>query len=441
MKKELRTAGKAIVITIVITLINLGLLVLAFCLPTQTMRQHLAESYPLIESESQYMQWAQGYTSSMMDFWSEYTLYGAAINEDAQGNAFERAMMMWYIDTPGLERDKAVEQYARYPEEHFELTAYPRYWNGAVIIMKFLLLVFTLPDIRMLNMFLNLTLLAVVIALMAKKNMVLELICFITTVFFINPITMIFSVMFSAEYIPMLVSIIAILLVGKWIDSKEGGWEIFFAITGCVVSFFSFLSSPFIALGIPLVFLLWVTNEKAAVKKVAFSSCYWAVSYGITWGVKWIVCTLFTSYNLLADVFNRVDIYENAENAENSGTTLIERFMHNFWVYKTPAFMILYVLAIIFIIVVIYSWRKSGRLRETVQKNAAATGNKADVVAGYVLVALIPFVITIALGNGYAYNHYFMAHRNFSITVLASLCIIWKLIVYLSDLRNHKYKH
>ncbi len=427
--KTLLIAGKAIIMVIILTLINCGLLVLSFCLPTAPMRSHVAQSYPLIDEEHQYLQWDQGYASSKLDFWSEYTLYGAAINEDAEGSAFEKAMMMWYIDPPGVDRDKAVEQYARDAESSFDLTAYPRYWLGAVMIMKVLLLVFTIPDIRMLNMFLQIALLAVVVYLMTKKNMAVELILLMTAIFFINPVTMSYSVKFSVEYVPMLISIILILLYGEKIDKIPGGWNYLFAILGSIVSFLCMLSSPLIALGIPLAVMVWCTNRVNVTKRVIANSCYWAGAYALTWAMKWIMCTLFTSYNLIANVIDRMDVYENVDNIENAGTPLVERFSRNLGVYKTPAFITLLVVAIVFLIVAIIIKGKRVRLEDIHGIEGCRNKNKVDVIIGYVLIACIPLAIVVALGNGYAYEHYYMAHRQFAISVLALLCIL-KEIMY-----------
>ncbi|MCR5024250.1 MAG: hypothetical protein K6A90_07970 [Lachnospiraceae bacterium] len=85
MKNKFLLVTKLLLAVIILTLINCGLLVFAFTLPTGRMRKHVAESYPLIEAEHPYLQWDQGYTNSMMDFWSEYNEYGMAINEDSEG--------------------------------------------------------------------------------------------------------------------------------------------------------------------------------------------------------------------------------------------------------------------------------------------------------------------------------------------------------------------
>ena len=381
----------------------------------------MAESYPLIEAEHPYLQWDQGYTTSMMDFWSEYTEYGMAICEDSEGSAFEQAMFMRYIDTNGLPRDESVELYARYPDEYFELGEYPRYWNGIVIFYKLLLLFFTIPDIRMINMFLQISLLIIVIYLMTKKNMERYIVHFATTILFINPVTMLMSVKYAAEYVPMLLSIIVILLFGEKIQKVDGGFNTFFAISGCITSFFCMLSFPAIVLGIPLFFLVWINEEKNITRTVVEKSFFWTIGYGVTWALKWIICTLFTSYNLLENAFNQMSYYEG-EQAENA--SIIERLMHNLWAYYLPTYLLLFLVAIILIAEITCILLKKSA---DVYKNTSTTNNKkgiCDKLFGYFLLACIPVVMIIVLGNGYAYKHYFMAHRNLSIAVMAGLCFV-----------------
>ncbi len=431
MKKNFITFGKSILVVSILTIINMCLLIGAFCLPTSPMRKHLADSYPLIEAEHPYLQWDQGYTSSMLDGWSEFTLYGIAINEDAPGTAFEKAMMMYFIDTYGLDRDASVLQYARYPDEYFEQSIYPRYWNGVVIFMKLLLLFFNIPDIRMINMFIQFALLAWIIALMVHNGLHKHLVPFITAILFINPITMAMSVVFSAEYYPMLISIIVILIYGKEIDKLEGGWKIFFAVVGAVTSFFCFLSSPGITLGVPLVVLLWFLGEKNVTKTVISSSLYWVGGYALTWVIKWIICTLFTEHNLIENAINQMTMYEDTANPGNSGASFIDRLMKNLWVYKTPAFILLFAAAVVLTVVMAFVYMK----KKDDQRDVIAAGSKMELldrIIGYGLVAMIPFAILIGLGNGYAYVHYFMAHRQLSIAALAALCVVNVLVMSLS---------
>lgn len=426
IKNELCIAGKALAIVVGITLFNALLLVLSFLLPTSVMREHVAESYPLVESESRYLQWNQGYTNSQMDFWSEYTEYGMAINEDSPGSIFEQAMLMRFIDTEGFDRDKAVINYARYKEEPFSTQQYARYWHGIVLVMKALLLFFTIPDIRMLNMFLNIGLLAIALYQMIKADLKEYLIPFITAILFINPVTMLMSVIFSAEYVMMLLAVIMILVCGDKIDKLSGGWSIFFAVLGAITVFFSELSSPAITLGIPAAVLLWRNLHRNVTKTVLNSTFYWGSAYVVAWMIKWIMCTLFTPYNLIKDAFGTIVEYEDYEVIE---ATVIERIMRNLWPYYTPAFKTLFLLAVILTIILTFRGNyvfKAYRLE---------ISKKWDVIIGYTIIAAIPFGMIICMGTGYAYVHFYMSHRQLAMTVISALCIL-KYMVELLRSRN-----
>ena len=153
MKNQVKILLKSIAIVIFVTLLCMLMLVGSFMLPTNRMRQNVADSYLLIEDEEPYLEWDTYYLTTRMDFWSEYTEYGMAINGDSEGSPFEQAMYMRFIDTEGRPRDVSVKDYARDPDAYFEQGEYPRYWNGVVIFYKILLLFFTIPDIRIINMF------------------------------------------------------------------------------------------------------------------------------------------------------------------------------------------------------------------------------------------------------------------------------------------------
>ncbi len=419
MKNYLKISLRALLITIGLTLINCILLVLSFCLPTGIMREHVAESVPLIDSEEMYLRWDWGYTTTQVDGQSEYNIYGMAINEDSEGSAIEKAMFLWYPDGEDMPRDDAIAAYARHDDVHFDYRTYTRYWNGSVMFLKLLLLLFSIQDIRMINFFIQITLLLVIIWLMAKQNMDKFILPFIAGILFINPFTMVLSVKYSAEYYPMLFCILIILLLGEKIEDVFGGWEILFAITGAITSFFSMLSFPGIALGIPILFVLWKRKEKNAFATVIRLSAFWGVSYGVTWSMKWVIGTCTTSYNFLGDAISQMFKYQG----NNTVTaTPIERFMRTLWCIYNPVyvmyFLIMCVLVVAFTLVLVNKTDCNGA------NNLGDAVGFSKLLVAYTVIALIPFFIIFVLGNGYAYVHAYMAHRHYAISVTAVLCII-----------------
>lgn len=420
ISKVFNGIGKAIVLSVVITLINCIILVASFILPTEKMRAHVAESVPLINSEEMYLRWDWGYNTTQVDGQSEYDLYGMAINEDAPGNIIERAMFMWYPDGENLPRNEAVAAYARKDDVHFDLRPYTRYWNGSVIFIKLLLLKFTIQDIRMINFFVQMSLLLVIIWLMARQGMDRFIVPFIAGILFINPFTMALSVKYAAEYIPMLLCILTIVMFGDRIEKRLCGWELLFAITGSVTAFMCMLSFPGITLGMPLLVLLWRNKEQKASLTVIKLSAYWGVAYAITWSMKWIIGTMSTSYNFLEDAFNQMFKYQGDNTAVASP---MERLIHTLWCIYNPVYVLLF-LGLGVIAVVLY-------VKISKEEDTGITsdgGNTLDKLIAYGIIAIIPMVIILGLGNGYAYVHAYMAHRHYAISVTAGICILELLV-------------
>lgn len=416
MKRWGKIVLKTLLTIVGLTLLNCVLLVLSYCLPTGTMRQHVAESAPLIESEDLYFRWDWGYTTTQVDGQSEYDLYGMAINEDAESSAIEKAMFMLYPDGENLPRNEGVMAYARKDNIHFDLRPYTRYWNGSVIFIKLLLLKFTIHDIRMLNFFVQITLLLVIVWLMARQKMDKYMIPFFAGIIFINPFTMALSVKYASEYIPMLLSILSILVFGDRIEKKQGGMEMLFAITGSVTAFMCMLSFPGIALGMPLLILTWRIRENKALATVLRMSAFWGIAYAITWSMKWIIGTLTTSYNFLGDAFDQMFKYQGDNTVAASP---IERLIHTLWCIYNPVYVLLFLCLGALSVVLYIKYNKREDTDIVTDK-----GYLIDRLLAYAIIAIIPFVIILGLGNGYAYVHAYMAHRNYAVSVTAGICIM-----------------
>ena len=406
----LKTGVKSLVITIVITIVNCILLILSFYLPTSAMRQHVADSAPMVVLEELYPRWNWQYTTTQVDGQSEYDLFGMAINEDAEGTAIEKAMFMWYPDGENLPRDEGVAEYAKKTDMHYDQRPYTRYWNGSVMFLKVLLLFFTACDVLMINFMLEISILMAIIWLMAKKGLDRFLVPFIATMIFVNPFTMAISVKYSAEYIPMLLAIVVILMFNDRIDKITGGWNMLFAVVGAITAFLSMMSFPGITLGIPLLMLIWVHNEKNITKTVIVNSIYWVGAYAVAWSMKWIIGTIATDYDFLEDAISQIFGYHS----EGAVSILIERIMRNLWPIYNPVY-VLFFLCIAAITVFVSAKQPVNGM--------SSDKFSIDVVIGYGLLILMPLAIIIGMGNGYAYVHFYMAHRHFAIAVGASLCV------------------
>jgi len=136
---------------------------------------------------------------------------------------------------------------------------------------------------------------------------------------------------------------------------------------------------------------------------------------------------LFTDYDLLKDALERASFYGAGQEEKAS---LIERFMRNVNIYNMPGYRLLFVFAILLVIISVI-----------IRNDRMITSDSrfVDVIFGYVFVLLIPFIIFTVFGNGYSYEHSYMAHRQLAIAVVAFLCIV-RVIVNKCIIGVHEYK-
>jgi hypothetical protein len=226
----------------------------------------------------------------------------------------------------------------------------------------------------------------------------------------------------------MLLAILAILYFYDYVDQL--GWLVFFAMLGAVMAFFSMLSFPLIALGIPLLFKIWCDgiygkSVKNELLDTVVCSGAWGIAYGIAWGMKWIIGTLFTDFDFIGNALGQATGYYGEAEA-----TVIERLFKNVRVIVKWPYLLMFIAAII--IIVVMSHRDKNNTTdagcETKVRNVGRT-NDVKTLLAYIIIMLLPFAMMIALGDGYANTHYWMAYKQLSITAGAGLCIISDFIV------------
>ncbi len=411
----IRDVFKSLCLVIVVTLVNFGLLVATFFLPVDEMRENVARSSELFNYEGVYPHWDTGYKTTKLDGWTEGAVYGMAIYQEG-GSPLTNAILMHYIDAEGEQMPWSMTNYANHADKKYSFPVYGRYWYGTVGILKVLLLMFDVGDIRMFNCILQIALSLLIIIKMVKEGLDGRIVPLLVGIMIIDPISMIMCITYSSDYVPMLLAIIAILYGYDRIE--KFGWMEFFAVLGAVMAFFSMLSFPLIALGIPLLFKIWCDGvygsaQKNQVRDTVVYTGAWGISYGIAWGIKWIIGTLFSDYDFIGNALNQADSYYGQEEV-----TTLARVLKNVMVIRKWPYVLMIVIAIV-IILVMRARKKNGLVA-----NVASGSENGLTIVAYVIIALLPFAMIIVLGNGYANTHYWMAYKQLGITACAGLSIL-----------------
>lgn len=416
MKEKYKFAVQTSICLLTAVIGGFLLLVMAYSLPTQRMRQNVAVSSEQVSSEGGYYQWANGYKNAQSDTYTDASLILNAIYPGS-GNVVKDAMNAPRLLYGDDNNEESVVLAAREePGETHEVN-YGRYWHGSLIFLKPLLLFFDLADIRMMSMILQMGLLFLVIAEMVKRKLEKPLLGFFTAVILLNPISMVMCFCFSVEYMLMLA--VTWFMLHYHEKLMEGyRYYFYFLINGILFVYFNELSFPMIGFAIPLIFYLLLSEEGAA-EKIRKEICYgimWVLGYVALWMGKWILAWIFTGFNYFGEALQQAGRYTSDHATwETENPSVVDRLMKNINVYLKWPYALL-VLAIVAVLAVYVIRRRNHISKENIRQ-----------MLPYFLVTLFPFAILIALGNGYSYVHYWFTHRLFAISGFAGVCMILQL--------------
>ena len=416
MKEKSKFAVRTGICLLTAVISGFVLLVIAYSLPTQRMRQNVAASSEQVLSEGGYYQWTKGYKNAQSDTYTDASLILNAIYPGS-GNVVKDAMNAPRLLYGDDNNEESVALAAREkPGETHEVN-YGRYWHGSLIFLKPLLLFFDLADIRMMSMILQMGLLFLVIAEMVKRKLEKPLLGFFTAVILLNPISMVMCFCFSVEYMLMLA--VTWFMLHYHEKLMEGyRYCFYFLINGILFVYFNELSFPMIGFAIPLIFYLLLSEEGAA-EKIRKEICYgimWVLGYVALWMGKWILAWIFTGFNYFGEALQQAGRYTSDHATwETENPSVVDRLMKNINVYLKWPYALL-VLAIVAVLAVYVIRRRNHISKENIRQ-----------MLPYFLVTLFPFAILIALGNGYSYVHYWFTHRLFAISGFAGVCMILQL--------------
>lgn len=392
------------------------LLVLAYCIPTERMRQNVAASSEQVSSEGGYYQWAKGYKNAQTDTYTDASLFLNAMHPGSGqvvADAMNAPRLLYGDDNNEASVVLLAEEEAGEPH----VVNYGRYWHGSLILLKPTLFFFDLADIRMFSMMIQMGLLFLVVAgfVQRKKSRVLP--GFFVAVMMLNPVTMIMGFCFGIEYSLMLLAVAVMLFCHEKLE-KGRNYYYFFLLSGILFVYFNELSFPVIGLGIPLAVYLLLSQESAGtlIKKEVLFSVMWGTGYTVMWLGKWLLAWLFTGFNYFKEALQQAERYTSDHATwEEVNPTLADRLMKNISMYLKWPFVLLVLAVLLLAVLLILKERKR------------ITKEKVIGILPYVPVALLPFAVFVVLGNGYSYVHYWFTHRLLAISAFAGISMVLQL--------------
>ncbi len=194
---------------------------------------------------------------------------------------------------------------------------YTRYWHGYAVFLRPLSVFLSIANLRYLNMILLALLLGLCFHKTADRlglpTAIALLMGLMTTYPWLAPVNFQY---FTVTALALVFSLAVLLGHGR--QRFMASLPVVFLLFGSLVNFFDYLTFPVLSLGYPLLLLLLLERRtdpahtfKDAFLRLLFCSLAWLAGYGLTWLMKGVCGTLFTSANVLAEIvenaFFRID--------------------------------------------------------------------------------------------------------------------------------------
>ena len=289
---------------------------------------------------------------------------------------------------------------------------YPRYWHGYEVLLKPLLVIFNINQIRQISL-IAITALSTILAVQfaRKREIAVSLSVTIPLVGF-NIVVVCHGLSLVMTF---LVGLTASVLLGATRKWWQNDWRALIApafLCGAITNYLDFLCTPLISLGLPLLTVIvycfdseTIDQKPIEILKLCLAlSVAWAAGYGLLWVTKWILCSLVTGYDALGDALGAASMRTSTSGGELPQS--ISRFDAlkrniNFafpWWSKLIVFAggIAALASLIFLM-----------LRGNSQKRHAII----TLTLGCAFVALLPIVWYLALSQ-HSYVHTWFTYRN-----------------------------
>ncbi len=397
------------IILLISSMIGLILLIGVYMLPIEPMKRNAQESIDIFEKEGPGYHMIDGIDASRLDNYTDSVMIGTAICE-GENSPVVNALKTYHYKYEGKTSFQSFLEYCNGGED-YQIEEYSRYWQGYLVVLKPLLLLFNYSEIRLLNMILFVICVIKVIELMVKKGISNYITSFVMGIVFLMPITIMVSLGYAPIFYTTILSMwMLIKNYEKWTSREKLGQ--FYLIVGIITSYSDFLTYPITTVGFLLVTnIILEQKEENSIKNAFLKLIEYAASWGVgylgMWGMKWICASILLGENVLKDAILMV-LYRTSSSSSDSGIMVsLSRSDGLFANIKMINNEIFICLLIAFALYVIYRLIKQKRM--SVHMNTVVCGS---------VVAVFPFIWYLVITN-HSYVHAWMTYKNLAITIYA----------------------
>ena len=340
------------------------LLLAAYALPGERVRQNVYDSALTIQSEGLYPEYfgfklfqMDNYTDTLMLFEAASAdelppLQAMMTNTAYNVDNFETLAddLAWYIEkdwSTGAQRTDAPA---------LEPFSYARYWHGYLLWLRPLLLVTSYTGVRMVQYIALFALLAVVLVQLRRR-------CGLRAAVWFAVSQLAVSVWFVPHQVQYFTCFFIAYAGCAWVLARPRRSDVLclgLLVLGTATAFCDLLVTPILTLGLPLACWLLEPQQRlrGGVPQCALAvggSLCWGTGYALCWASKWVLAGAVTGQNVLADALHQAEVRTTADTWHGMKLTWRNIFAflydtlnsrHLFW----PALVVLAALIALFIL-------------------------------------------------------------------------------------------
>jgi hypothetical protein len=403
MKKVTKKAAISIIILLSSIIIGLMLLLIVYSLPTNKMLANTLRSYEIYQYEGTTPQLVRGYSYSQLDNYTDALMLLMAI-KDKDIPLLDEVLLSYHDAYHDKANDQAIVLMAQGVTDGLFELSYPRYWHGYLVWLKPLLLFFSVADIRIFNMILQLTVFFCLLLLSIKKLGMKHSVPLFFTILVLNPVTLALSFQFSSIFYIAFISAIVMLISNDKLNDKNL-YTYLFLIIGILVAYFDFFTYPAVAFGIPAAYYVLLNcKDKPIVqsfKNLIIYGINWVLGYLIMWGGKWLLVSLFTDFSSFSDAINEILLRTSSPEETESATNALSSTVANIKIFMEWPFVLC---ALAFILVII----------ALVLKKKIVIRFNIKIAIPLIAISLISFLWLFVVSN-HSYVHAWFTFRELAI--------------------------
>ena len=382
---------------LVLTLLFTGALVAAFAIPGAAVKDNLQQSVQQVTDDGKMFTAQVGPVEPFkVGTFSDCLILGIAYCSDAD-HPLHAAMSDRFLILDGSPEDAAL-QMVEHPENPLlQPVIYSRYWHGNQIIIKPLLYLTTMHGIRAINCVLLAVLLLLLLAVMWRRvghaDALIVTLCLAAVI--------VPSVPMSLNYVPTFyIALLASLaiLCRKAVTANWNRAVILFFVIGALTTYFDLLTTPMVALAVPLTVYMLYKKPDNAWRTVIMLSLAWLAGYALLWATKWVLSALITGHAAI----------EDAMGAVTQRTVGYDEQDYMMWCLKATTAILTAVVLIITTVIALF-----GKSWQTLRRNS-----------WMLLVAMASFVWTFVLLE-HTWRHPHFTWRTYVVLAIGVMLFLW----------------